>query len=328
MPGGQRVEPGVQVGAAAVLSVLACLLAAFITPSAHAAATYDITQVGDAKFVSVTDTNGKELSGLTTGSNAFNVKATICLRIDDIGALRQGDAVQVGATAADKSHYAPYLFTDTNLPSFLTDKQGRNVFSVKYVDPASFSLTRTGTEEQGSYICDLTVANTLWNWWGSSTSSTWRIGKSSTYTFSSQQSRNSPCTQNGNGMLTPSVNGNRIDVGTWFLNCATMTAVANGRDTSGFRKDSQIGWAHVTPQTGEIKGMTVGNHAIFILQAIDGRTPGRDGSIFPGRTWTYPLMKGPLRTCLWDPSRPCGRMMVHGISPTTSVPGFQGWPIP
>lgn len=41
-----------------MLAVLACLLAAFITPSAHAAATYDITQVGDAKFVSVTDTNG------------------------------------------------------------------------------------------------------------------------------------------------------------------------------------------------------------------------------------------------------------------------------
>lgn len=257
-----------------LLAVLACLLAAFITPSAHAAATYDITQVGDASWVSITDTNGKELSGLTTGSNAFNVKATIRLRIDDIGALRQGEAVQVGATAADKSHYAPRLFSDTNLPSFLTDKQGRNVFSVKYVGPASFSLTRTGTEEQGSYTCDLTVANTLWNWWGSSTSSTWRIGKSSMYTFSSQQMKNSPCTWNNGGGLSPSVNGNRIDVGSWFLNCATMTAVANGRDTSGFRKDSQIGWAHVTPQTGEIKGMTVGNHAIFILQAVDGRTPG------------------------------------------------------
>ena len=260
--------------AAAVLAVLACLLAAFVAPAAHAAATYDITQVGDASWVSITDTNGKELSGLTTGSNAFNVKATIRLRIDDIGALRQGEAVQVGATAADKSHYAPRLFSDTNLPSFLTDKQGRNVFSVKYVGPASFSLTRTGTEEQGSYTCDLTVANTLWNWWGSSTSSTWRIGKSSTYTFSSQQMKNSPCTWNNGGGLSPSVNGNRIDVGSWFLNCATMTAVANGRDTSGFRKDSQIGWAHVTPQTGEIKGMTVGNHAIFILQAVDGRTPG------------------------------------------------------
>lgn len=148
------------------------------------------------------------------------------------------------------------------------------MFSVKYVDPASFSLTRTGTEEQGSYTCDLTVANTLWNWWGSSTSSTWRIGKSSTYTFSSQQMKNSPCTWNNGGGLSPSVNGNRIDVGTWFLNCATMTAVANGRDTSGFRKDSQIGWAHVTPQTGEIKDMAVDNHAIFILQAVDGRTPG------------------------------------------------------
>lgn len=260
--------------AAAVLAVLACLLAAFVAPAAHAAATYDITQVGDASWVSITDTNGKELSGLTTGSNAFNVKATIRLRIDDIGALRQGDAVQVGATAADKSHYGPRLFSDTNLPSFLTDKQGRNVFSVKYVGPASFSLTRTGTEEQGSYTCDLTVANTLWNWWGSSTSSTWRIGKSSTYTFSSQQMKNSPCTWNNGGGLSPSVNGNRIDVGSWFLNCATMTAVANGRDTSGFRKDSQIGWAHVTPQTGEIKGMTVGNHAIFILQAVDSRTPG------------------------------------------------------
>ena len=257
-----------------VPSNLSCLLAAFITPSAHAAATYDITQVGDASWVSITDTNGKELSGLTTGSNAFNVKATIRLRIDDIGALRQGDAIRVRATAADKSHYAPRLFSDTNLPSFLTDKQGRNVFSVKYVDPASFSLTRTGTEGQGSYTCDLTVANTLWNWWGSSTSSTWRIGKSSTYTFSSQQMKNSPCTWNNGGGLSPSVNGNRIDVGTWFLNCVTMTAVANGRDTSGFRKDSQIGWAHVTPQTGEIKDMAVDNHAIFILQAVDGRTPG------------------------------------------------------
>lgn len=260
--------------ASAMLAVLACLLAAFVAPSAHAAATYDITQVGDAKFVSVTDTNGKELSGLTTGSNAFNVKATIRLRIDDIGALREGDAIRVGATAADKSHYAPYLFSDTNLPSFLTDKQGRNVFSVKYVDLASFSLTRTGTEEQGSYTCDLTVANTLWDWWGSSTSSTWRIGKSSMYTFSSQQTKNSPCTWNNDGGLSPSVNGSRIDVGSWFLNCATMTAVANGRDTSDFRKDSQIGWAHVTPQTGEIKDMAVGNHAIFILQAVDGRTPG------------------------------------------------------
>jgi len=41
--------------ASAMLAVLACLLAAFITPSAHAAATYDITQVGDAVFARVWD---------------------------------------------------------------------------------------------------------------------------------------------------------------------------------------------------------------------------------------------------------------------------------
>ena len=256
------------------LIALIGLLAAFVAPTAHAAATYDITQVGDASWVSVTDSNGKELSGLTTGANAYTVKATIRLRIDDIGALHEGDVVRVGATAADKSHFGPFLFTDTNLPSFLVDKQGRNVFSVAYADSAAFALTRTGTEEQGSYTCDLTVDNILWNWYGEATSSTWRIGKSSTYTFASQQSRNSPCTWNNAGGLSPSVNGNRIDIGSWFLNCATMYAVANKKDTSGFRKDSQVGWAHVVPESGAVKNVDISNHAIFILKAVDGRTPG------------------------------------------------------
>ena len=259
--------------ASAMLAVLACLLAAFITPSAHAAATYDITQVGDAKFVSVTDTNGKELSGLTTGSNAFNVKATIRLRIDDIGALREGDTVLVKATAADKSHYAPRLFTDTNLPSFLTDKQGRNVFSVKYVDLASFSLTRTGTEEQGSYTCDLTVANTLWNWCRSSTSSTWRIGKSSTYTFSSQQSRNSPCTWNS-GTPNPEVSNSLIGLYLYMQNCQTMTTLAKNGDTSSIGTDDQITWFHVSAETGRMAGNDLWAKGYWVLTAYDENTPG------------------------------------------------------
>lgn len=53
-----------------------------------------------------------------------------------------------------------------------------------------------------------------------------------------------------------------------------MYAVANKKDTSGFSKNSQVGWAHVTPQTGAIKDVAVDNHAIFILKAVDGRTPG------------------------------------------------------
>lgn len=256
-----------------MLAVLACLLAASITPSAHAAATYDIAQVGDASWVSITDTNGKELSGLTTGSNAFNVKATIRLRIDDIGALRQGDAIRVRATAADKSHYAPHLFTDTNLPSFLTDKQGRNVFSVKYVDPASFSLTRTGTEEQGSYICDLTVADTLWHWWGSSTSSTWRIGKSSTYTFSSQQSRNSPCTWNS-GTFNPEVSNSLIGLYLYMRNCQTMTTLAKNGDTSSIGTDDQITWFHVSAETGRMAGNDLWAKGYWVQTAYDENTPG------------------------------------------------------
>ena len=259
--------------ASAMLAVLACLLAASITPSAHAAATYDIAQVGDASWVSITDTNGKELSGLTTGSNAFNVKATIRLRIDDIGALRQGDAIRVRATAADKSHYAPHLFTDTNLPSFLTDKQGRNVFSVKYVDPASFSLTRTGTEEQGSYICDLTVADTLWHWWGSSTSSTWRIGKSSTYTFSSQQSRNSPCTWNS-GTSNPEVSNSLIGLYLYMRNCQTMTTLAKNGDTSSIGTDDQITWFHVSAETGRMAGNDLWAKGYWVQTAYDENTPG------------------------------------------------------
>lgn len=259
--------------ASAMLAVLACLLAASITPSAHAAATYDIAQVGDASWVSITDTNGKELSGLTTGSNAFNVKATIRLRIDDIGALRQGDAIRVRATAADKSHYAPHLFTDTNLPSFLTDKRGRNVFSVKYVDPASFSLTRTGTEEQGSYICDLTVADTLWHWWGSSTSSTWRIGKSSTYTFSSQQSRNSPCTWNS-GTFNPEVSNSLIGLYLYMRNCQTMTTLAKNGDTSSIGTDDQITWFHVSAETGRMAGNDLWAKGYWVQTAYDENTPG------------------------------------------------------
>lgn len=254
-------------------AVLACLLAAFITPSAHAAATYDITQVGDADWVGVTDANGRELSGQTTASDSLQVTATVRLRIDDIGALREGDTVLVKATAASGSHFGPGLFTDTNLPSFLTDKQGRNVFSVKYVDLASFSLTRTGTEEQGSYTCDLTVANTLWNWCQSSTSSTWRIGKSSTYTFSSQQMKNSPCTWNS-GTSFPEVSNSLISLYLYMRNCQTMTTLAKNGDTSSIGTDDQITWFHVSAETGRMAGNDLWAKGYWVQTAYDENTPG------------------------------------------------------
>lgn len=260
------------------LAALACLLVS--TPPMAASplrddSYADITQVGDASWVSVTDANGRELSSQTTAPNALQVTATIRLRIDDIGALREGYTIRVGVPSRDGSHFGPSLFSYENLPPSLVDRHGNAVFTVSYRDYNVILLTRTGTTAYGTYACDLTVDSTLWSWVASSTSSTWFIGKSSTYTFSSHQLRNTPCEWNSTTALSPSVEGNIINVNTWFENCATMVALANGRDTSGFRKDSQIGWAHVTPQTGEIKDVSVAKHIILIHSAIDGKTPGQ-----------------------------------------------------
>lgn len=104
-----------------IAGVLAAGLLLALAPSASAAATYDITQVGDASWVSVTS-NGRELSGQTTASNDLQVTATVRLRIDDIGALREDDTVLVKATAASGSHFGPNLFSRTTLPPSLLDR--------------------------------------------------------------------------------------------------------------------------------------------------------------------------------------------------------------
>lgn len=271
-----------------LLAALACLLGAFVAPSAHAAATYDIKDVGDASWVGVTDVNGRELSGQTTASDGLQVTATVRLRIDDIGALREGDTVLVKATAASGSHFGPSLFSRMTLPPSLLDRQGNAVFTVSNADGDSsvLKLTRTGTTALGSYSCDLAATNTLWKWTPESKSSTWRIGSSSAYTFSSQQSRNSPCTQNSDGEWVPQVQGNSIEVNQWFLNCGTMRSIMDGPDTSGIRTESQVGWARIVPESGRITSLDVSdNTAFFILKAVDGRTPGS----LDGRTGIFRL---------------------------------------
>lgn len=259
-----------------LLAVLACLLAAFITPSAHAAATYDIKDVGDASWVGVTDANGRELSGQTTASDGLQVTATVRLRIDDIGALREGDTVLVKAASASGSHFGPNLFSRTTLPPSLLDRQGNAVFAVSNADGDNtiLKLTRTGTTALGSYSCDLAATNKLWRWTPESKSSTWRIGKSSTYTFASWPQANSPCTSNNTGAWGPKVKGNSVEVNQWFLNCSTMASIASGSDASGFKTESQVGWAHVIPKSGRIENVEVPTYEAFVLRAIDGRTPG------------------------------------------------------
>lgn len=258
-----------------IAGVLAAGLLLALAPSASAAATYDITQVGDADWVSVTS-NGRELSGQATASDGLQVTATVRLRIDDIGALREGDTVLVKATAASGSHFGPNLFSRTTLPPSLLDRQGNAVFTASNADGDStiLKLTRTGTTALGSYSCDLAATNRLWRWTPESKSSTWRIGKSSTYTFASRPQANSPCTSNNTGTWGPKVKGNSVEVSQWFLNCGTMASIASGSDASGFKTESQVGWAHVIPKSGRIENVEVPTYEAFVLRAIDGRTPG------------------------------------------------------
>ena len=258
-----------------VAGVLAAGLLLALAPSASAAATYDITQVGDADWVSVTS-NGRELSGQTTASNGLQVTATVRLRIDDIGALREGDTVLVKATAASVSHFRPNLFSRTTLPPSLLNRQGNAVFTVSNADGDNtiLKLTRTGTTALGSYSCDLAATNKLWMWMPESKTSTWRIGKSSTYTFASRPQANTPCASNNTGAWNPMVKGNIVEVNQWFLNCSTMASIASGSDASGFKTESQVGWAHVIPKSGRIENVEVPTYEAFVLRAIDGRTPG------------------------------------------------------
>lgn len=262
-----------------LLAALACLLGAFVAPSAHAAATYNIKDVGDASWVGVTDANGRELSDQTTASDGLQVTATVRLRIDDIGALREGDTVLVKATSASGSHFGPNLFSRTTLPPSLLDRQGNAVFTVSNADGDNtiLKLTRTGTTALGSYSCDLAATNKLWRWTPESKTSTWRIGSSSAYTFASRPQANTPCASNSNGEWVPQVQGNSIEVNQWFLNCGTMRSIMDGPDTSGIRTESQVGWARIIPESGRITSLDVsnnGNNGAFVLKAVDGRTPG------------------------------------------------------
>lgn len=259
-----------------VAGLIATGLLLALAPSASAAATYDITQVGDASWVGVTDANGRELSGQTTASNGLQVTATVRLRIDDIGALREGDTVLVKATAASGSHFGPDLFSRMTLPPSLLDRRGNAVFTVSNADGDVnvLKLTRTGTTALGSYSCDLTATNKLWSRTPGSKSSTWRIGSSSAYTFASRPEANTPCASNSNGEWVPQVRGNGIGVDQWFLNCGTMRSIMDGPDTSGIRTESQVGWARIIPESGRITSLDVPGSGAFILKAVDGRTPG------------------------------------------------------
>lgn len=259
--------------AAAVLAVLACLLAAFITPSAHAAATYDITQVGDAKFVSVTS-NGRELSEQTVASTNVPVTASIHIGIDDMTALKEGDVVTVGMSATTGSHFWPNLLTDANLPPYLADSSGRRMFDVRIRDTRTLLLVRTGEQAQGFFSCTYQVSYSVWGENGE-TASEWHIGKNSVYSFSNRPAVSQPCDWNSyQSRLAPNVSNGRIDLSMFTRNCRTIVDLAKGNSTAYLNTDSLVLWARIVPETGSIVKTRTWANQIWTQRAYDEDTPG------------------------------------------------------
>ena len=258
--------------ASAMLAVLACLLAAFITPPAHAAATYDIKDVGDASWSGITDANGNDATKTPLASNGVNVRVTFGVHIDDMSRLAEGDTVTVPFGAASGSHYGPWgLFTSSNLPRVLRNRNGVDMFTLTAPNAYTLTMTRTGGATVGSFDGSVTVATQLWMSNGSATSSTWTVGDGHSITFACHKFENG-----GNAALTPKA---RVDNGSVLLsadavNCGTMRRIAQGQGTDGASPDSLVGWYRITAESGAISKLDLRGHGVRVMSAVDENTPG------------------------------------------------------
>lgn len=111
--------------------------------------------------------------------------------------------------------------------------------------------------------------------WGDSaaTTSEWRIGKSSVYTFASRPAKSSPCRSNG---IYPGmgVSNGAINLSVWADNCASMATVAKDGDTSAIGTGDVVAWFHATPETGRITKADLWAWGYWVERAYDENTPG------------------------------------------------------
>lgn len=258
-----------------IAGVLAAGLLLALAPSASAAATYDITQVGDASWSGITDANGNDATKTPLTSNGVNVRVTFGVHIDDMSRLAEGDTVTVPFGAASGSHYGPWgLFTSSNLPRVLRNRNGVDMFTLTAPNAYTLTMTRTGGAAVGSFDGSVTVATQLWMSNGSATSSTWTVGDGHSITFACHKFENSVC--GGNAALTPKA---RVDNGSVLLsadamNCGTMRRIAQGQGTDGASPDSLVGWYRITAESGAISKLDLRGHGVRVMFAVDENTPG------------------------------------------------------
>lgn len=254
------------------LFVAGLLLA--LAPSASAAATYDITQVGDADWVGVTDANGNDATKTPLASNGVNVRVTFGVHIDDMSRLAEGDTVTVSFGAVDGSHYGLWsLFDSSNLPRVLRNRDGADMFILTAPNDHTLTMTRTSATAVGSFDGSVTVATRLWQWNPSATSSTWMVGNSHSITFSNRKNVSNPCTWNS-GTSNPEVSNSLIGLYLYMRNCQTMTTLAKNGDTSSIGTDDQITWFHVSAETGRMAGDDLWANGYWVQTAYDENTPG------------------------------------------------------
>lgn len=256
------------------LAALLGLLAAFITPPAHAAATYDITQVGDADWVGITDADGNDATKTPLASNGANVRVTFNVHIEDMSRLAEGDTITVPFNTADGSHYGPVLFYSSNLPRVLRNRNGADMFILTAPNDHTLTMTRTSATAVGSFDGSVTVATQLWQWNPSATSSTWMVGNSHSITFSNRKTVSNPCTWNSGGTPSPEVSNSLIDLYLYMRNCQTMTTLAKNGDTSSIGTDDQITWFHVSAETGRMTENDLWANSYWVQIAYDENTPG------------------------------------------------------
>lgn len=258
-----------------VAGVLAAGLLLALAPSASAAATYDITQVGDADWVGITDADGNDATKTPLASNGANVRVTFGVHIDDMSRLAEGDTVTVPFGAASGSHYGPWgLFGSSNLPRVLRNRDGVDMFTLTAPNAYTLTMTRTGDAAVGSFDGSVTVARQLWMSNGSATSSTWTVGDGHSITFACHKFENHVC--GGNTALTPKA---KVDNGLVLLsanatNCGTMRRIAQGRGTDGASPDSLVGWYRITAESGAISKLDLRGYSVRVMFAVDENTPG------------------------------------------------------
>lgn len=131
-------------GGIPVLAALLGLLAAFITPPAHAATTYDITQVGKVDSFSFTDMQGRAINGTDTDGTAIadgveladpHTKLAVRATISDLDKLDAGDRISIPVDLTGHFGFAYATWGST------VDVDGRTIATVSGSPTPTLTLT-------------------------------------------------------------------------------------------------------------------------------------------------------------------------------------------